>query len=357
MTAIHQFVAGFSNGDAISNEALSLQAIFRGWGCASDVFSEARRILPQLRAQAADVSEYASRVRPDDIVILHLSIGSPVNLAFAALPCRKVIRYHNITPTAYFAFVNPQTAVNLALGRQHVLRLAGVADLNLAVSRFNASELESAGYRDVRVLPLFFDMQRMETPPDRQVLRRYADGRTNILFVGRVAPNKKTEDVIDAFGCFQRNVEAASRLLLVGSWAGAERYYYWLVARAREQGLDQVVFTGAVPQAQLNAYYRVSRLFLCMSEHEGFCIPILESMAHDVPVLAYRAAAVPETMDGAGVLVNEKAYDYVAEMMGAMVHDASLRAALLAGQQARLARYRTRDLAAELRALLAPFRL
>jgi glycosyltransferase involved in cell wall biosynthesis len=353
--ALHQFTAGFAKGDAISNEALALRGVFRSWGLASDIYSETKRILPELRRDVRDVSVCAAAIRPDDLVLLHLSIGSPVNLAFRDLPCRKAILYHNVTPPAFYERLNPATAWSLEQGLAQVRALAGVAGLNLAVSRFNAGELEAMGYRDVRVFPLVFDPARLRESPDRRVLRELKDGRTTILFVGRVVPNKRIEDVLLAYAHFLKAVDPEARLVLVGSWSGCERYRQVLASQVRRLGLKRVLFMGSVPQAALHAAYAAADLFLCLSEHEGFCIPLLEAMAHGVPVLAYAAAAVPETMDGAGVLVARKDYPELAELMGRLCRDKALREAVKAGQEARVGRYFGRDLAGELAGLLAPW--
>ncbi len=354
MKALHQFTAGFAKGDAISNEALTLRAIFRSWGLQSDIFSESRRILPEMRREIRDVSLVAAGLRPDDAVLLHLSIGSPVNGLFGSLACRKVILYHNVTPPRFFQSLHPSTGWALEEGLAQVKALAGAAEVNLADSRFNASELEAVGYRDVRVLPLVFDPARLNAPPDRRRLREWRDGRTNVLFVGRIAPNKKIEDLLLAFAHYQKTVEPESRLLLAGSWAGCERYRQILAAQVRRLGLPSVEFLGSVSQPVLQACYAAADLFLCMSEHEGFCIPVLEAMVLGVPVLAFAAAAVPETMDGAGVLLARKDFPEMAELMGRLCRDRALREGVLAGQRERVKRYFGRDLAGELRALLAP---
>ncbi len=348
MLAIHQFVAGFSGGDAISNEASVMRSIFRSWGCKSDIYSEAKRILPQLRGEAVDVSQAVDNIQEDDIVILHLSIGSVVNNVFKSLTCKKVILYHNVTPSHYFDLINKSTAYSLAQGRKQVKELAGVADLVLADSRFNADELVAVGYGDVDVLPLVLDLSKLEISVNRRAVKRFDDGLKNILFVGRCAPNKCIEDLVQAFYYYNKYVEPASRLIHVGSFAGVERYYYLVMAQAKELGLENVYFAGSVPQDQLNAYYSISDLFLCMSEHEGFCIPVIESMVHNLPVLAYKSTAVPETMDGAGVLFDEKKYEDIAEMMGKLVSDATLRESVIKLQQSRIERYKTRNLEKEL---------
>jgi L-malate glycosyltransferase len=354
VTAVHQVCAGFSRGDAISHEALALREVFRSWGCGSEIFSEPRWILPALRHEARDAALLPAACRPDDVALLHLSIGSPVNAVFRELSCRKAILYHNVTPPGYFSWVNPGTARQLGLGREQMCALAGAAEVNLADSRFNAREMEAAGYRDVRVFPLLLDAARLTEPADPDMVRTFRDGKTNVLFVGRCAPNKKYEDVLAAFAHFQRVEEPESRLILVGSWAGTERYYRLLQPMVRNWGLHDVVFLGTVPQGTLHAAYAVADLFLCLSDHEGFCIPLLEAMAHDVPVLAYAAAAVPETMDGAGVLVARKAYPEIAAWMGRLCRDRALRGAVLAGQRARVSRYFARDLAGDLRREMAP---
>jgi L-malate glycosyltransferase len=352
--AIHQLVAGYANADAISNEVRVFRRLFRSWGYESHVYSERRRIPPELRGDARDLADSRGDFGPDDVVLLHLSIGSDVNDAFAALPGRKAILYHNITPPEFFRGVHEQTAHLLARGRQQARALAGAAEVVMADSQFNAQEIAEMGHASPQVLPLVLDFSLLRGASDRSILRRYRDGLVNVLFVGRCAPNKKIEDLLNAFYYFQRYVQPASRLIHVGSHAGMEQYYSLLLTRARELQLQNVELVGSVLQNQLNAYYEVARAFLCLSDHEGFCIPLIEAMAHDVPVIAYAAAAVPETLGGAGVLVREKRFDLIAETLGRVAEDEPLRAALLRGQRERLDRYERYDLAADLKKFLAP---
>ena len=349
MGAIHQLVAGFSRGDAISNEAVVMRRLFREWGHESQIYCERKRILPELRSEAFDLDDLKSHCRPDDVLFLHLSIGSRANEIFPALPGRKALLYHNITPPGYFSLVQPSTAADLARGRVQAAGLARAATVNLADSAFNADELRGWGYPPAAVFPLMLDFEKLGGSGDRATLRRFDDGKTNILFVGRCAPNKKIEDVISAFAFFQKGVDSNSRLILAGSFAGTERYQRLLLTMVRDLKLENVVFTGSIPQGQLNACYKSAHVFLCMSEHEGFCIPLMESLVHRVPVLAWAAAAVPETLGGAGILFHEKHYEAIAEMMGRLARDEALRRAVLARQDARLAGFKSRDLAHELR--------
>ena len=354
MKAIHQIVAGYAQGDAISNEVRQLRNIFRSWGHPSEIYCETRRILPALRADARDLPSSRADFQPDDIALLHLSIGSDLNELFPSLPCKKAILYHNITPPSFFRGVQEPVAALLDRGLRQARALAGSASVVMADSAFNAREIEAMGHPKASVLPLVLDFSILRSATDRRTLRKYRDGLVNVLFVGRCAPNKKIEDLLNAFYYFQRYVRPDSRLIHVGSFAGMEQYHALLLARSNELQLQNVHLVGPLPQEELNACYKAADLFLCLSDHEGFCIPLLEAMALDLPVLAYDAGAVAETLDGAGVLFHEKRYDLIAETMGRIAASADLRNAILRGQKERLARYESQDLPGRLRTALAP---
>ena len=350
---IHQLVAGYSNGDAISNEARTLRVVFKSWGYKSQIYAERSRILPELRSDARELALAQEQISDDDIVLLHLSIGSPVNVLFPKLRGKKVILYHNITPPSFFRGVNEQTAQRLEEGLAQVKALAKVADINLADSSFNAAALEALGYDDVQVFPLALELQRLRAKANRSIANKYQDGKKNIIFVGRCAPNKGIEDLLYAFYYFQKYVEPESRLIHVGSFAGTEQYQAILQTLKKELRLENVDFLGSIPEDQLAAVYQTADLFLCMSEHEGFCIPLLEAMSVEIPVLAYATAAVPETMNGAGVTFQQKYFDEIAEMMGAITHDKTLRKSIIKKQNQRIQQYQSRDIGKELKTLLA----
>lgn len=352
---IHQITAGFNKGDAISGEALALRDMFRGWGFESEIFSEKRRIPTELRSVAKDVTELQTAVKKNDVVLLHMSIGSDVNDVFMSLPCQKALRYHNITPPEYFTVINAGTAANLARGRKQLARLVGSASVNLADSTYNAEEMTALGYKNSIVLPIVMDWKRLAIQPDRSILKRYDDDVPTILFVGRCAPNKKIEDLVRCFYHYNKYVRPESRLLQVGSYHGTERYHNMILAMTRELGIqNRVTMTGSVTQAELNAYYRIADVFLCVSEHEGFCIPLIEGMFHNLPVLAYASSAVPGTLAGSGVLFKERDWKLVSEMLDLLIYDKTLRKSVLDGQQKRLKKYRNMDIDAEFREALSP---
>ena len=352
--AIHQLVAGFRPGDAISNEALLMRFHFRQWGCESEIFCDAGYISNEADINVLKLEELRPRLHPEDTVILHLSIGCKANLLFPSLPCRRVILYHNITPARFFERIDSVTAACLAEGRRQAADLAGAADINLADSAFNASELAAMGYRDPKVLPLIIDLGESTQKYHPTFTRPYEDGALNVLFVGRVAPNKRHDELLRVFHDLQHYVEPFSRLLLVGSYGGAEAYRTLLLGQAFTLGVRRVIFTGAVPQPDLNACYRCATVFLCMSEHEGFCAPLLEAMHHDLPVVAVGDAAVPETLGGAGVLFHRRDYPLIAETIGRIAKDPALRQSIIEGQRRRLAAYRARSFGDELKAALFP---
>lgn len=353
--AIHQISAGYTNGDAISNEARRMRAIFRSWGFQSEIFSDASSILPELRSDCHDVRSLAAIVTEEDTVLLHFSIGSDVNEYLADLPCRKALRYHNITPHTYFTPVNAATAACLRRGRQQIDSLAGAADINIAVSKYNAAELEDRGFKDVSVLPILIDRDVLDGTPDRKALKDFTKTGTNILFVGRCAPNKRIEDLVQQFYYYHRFYNRDSTLIHVGSYNGTERYHFLIRGLVKDLGItEKVKFLGSVPQDVLNAAYKSADIFLSMSEHEGFCIPVIEAMHNGVPVVAYASSAIPDTMDGAGVLFSEKDYPLVAETIHRVASTDSLRDSIVGAQNARIERYFARDFETELRTIILP---
>lgn len=353
MSAIHQLVAGYANGDAISNEARMLRITFRQWGYSSEIFCDPVSTTPTLRNDSRPLTELSKEITPQDTVLLHLSMGTDANRVFADLRCKKVLLYHNITPPHFFKAVNPRTARLLELGRRHMHELADCADINLADSHFNAAELMQAGYGNVNVFPLLLNLDTIQTPPDRKLMKNLA-GIRFMLFVGRCAPNKRIEDLVSLTEWTRSAVDPEIRFFHVGSWAGTEPYQALIRAMASNIGENAFVFAGAVTQAELSAYYHSASLFVSMSEHEGFCIPVIESMVQNLPVLAYSAGAVPETMDGAGVLFHSKKYDALAEMCGELIDNSSLRSSVINKQQERIERYRQLSLTDDLRKMLTP---
>ena len=346
---VNQWVPAAHKGDAVGDSARRLRDLLRRLGHESELYA-----LTIDEALQADVWPFDDpSAHRGDLTIFHYALPSPMTAAFAALPGGRILQYHNVTPPAFFAPYDPGLFRLALLGREELARLVGRVDLALGVSEYNRQELEAMGFEPTGVLPLAIDLTRVTRGPERPALDRALDDElVNFLFVGRIAPNKKIEDHIKLAEHYKRYVDAYYRFIFVGRYDAVPRYYSTIRALMAEYRLldDRFIFTGPVPDEDLSAYYRHAAVYISLSEHEGFCAPLVEAMAADVPVLAYAAAAVPETLGGAGVQFAPKDLEYAAELLGALAFDDDLRARVIAGQRRRLGDFDderiTRNLAA-----------
>jgi glycosyltransferase involved in cell wall biosynthesis len=339
--AVHQVLATLGYGDAIGHEVLGIQRVLRAAGYESDIFVETAD--PRLEDLTRDFHELVEASYSDNILIHHFSIGSKASRIAYALPDRMVLVYHNITPPEYFVGVHKLLVRLCYHGRRELGAWAGRCDLALGDSEFNRQELEQLGFPVTGVLPVVPGFAHLDGPPNDLLARQFDDERTNVLFVGRVIPNKRIENVIRAFAAYQSRHNHRSRLLIVGSYGGFERYLAMLQQLVARLGAADVHFTGHISNEELTAYYDVGDVFLCASEHEGFCVPLVEAFYKRIPVLALARTAVPATMDGAGILYDEPDPVDVAALMDAVVGDEALQERILAGQDAALDRLRARD--------------
>ena len=330
--SLHQFVIGASPGDAITDHALLLRRWLREGGFHSEIFAEG--IDPALADAAQPYLKYRPS-HPRETVILHHSIGSAVVDYLLSLDVRILLIYHNVTPVEFLQSIDPVLALQLEKGRSQLVDLATKTVLGLGVSRYDELELQQAGFSPTGVLPIPLEESRYQTELNRELLQCYQGGGPNLLFVGRLVPNKRQEDLIKLL-YYYRRIAPSARLLLVGSpWIPA--YADWLHDLADELGLSEaVVFAGHVSQRDLVTYYRLADVYVSMSEHEGLGKPLIESMYFDVPVIAYAAAAVPETMEGSGILFHSKNYEALAEVVDMLTHDTDLRRRFITRQRERM---------------------
>jgi glycosyltransferase involved in cell wall biosynthesis len=336
--AVHQLLVGASPGDAVTNAALGLRSLLRRIG-PSDVF--ANYMEPELEGDVLPLRDLAARrAQPGDVLVYHASIGEP-DVAALLLERRErlMLVFHNIAPAAHFATVDPYLAARLAGGWVELAALAGRVDLALAVSAFNAAELAGVGYDGVEVWPLPLDPAAwLATEPDgptAERLAREAD-RPLVLFVGQLHPHKRVDLLLSAFCVLQTYLTPEARLAVVGATRNVG-YARGIEALARELNLD-VTFTGRVTDAELAAWYGAASAFATMSEHEGIGIPMLEAMAHGVPVVARSWAAIPETLAGAGLLLPADAGPLlVAEALECVTSDEGSRKVLIDGGRERVA--------------------
>lgn len=343
---VHQVLATLGYGDAIGHEVLGIHRVLRGAGYESEIFVETAD--PRLEDLTIDYREMVGRVSPDDILIHHFSIGSRASRTAYALPGRMVLVYHNITPPEYFIGVHEDLVKLCFRGRRELTAYVDRCTLALGDSEYNQRELDELGFAPTGVLPVVPGFAHLDRQTDRALASDFDDGATNVMFVGRVIPNKKFEDVIRCFHAYRTRHNPRSRLLLVGSHSGFERYLAMLQGLIARLGTPDVFFLGHVSNEELSAFYDLADLFLCASEHEGFCVPLIEAFYKRVPVLAYAATAVPATMDGGGVLFDRKDPGHVAQLMDAVLGDPAIEDAVVASQDAALARLLGKDFAGTL---------
>lgn len=332
---INQWVPAAHRGDAIGDSARRVRDLLRAAGHDSDIFA-----LTIDEALRDDVRPFADpAAQRGQITFLHFALPSPMTEAFAGLQGLRVLQYHNITPAAFFAPYDAGMFRLATLGRQELRSLIGRVDLALGDSEFNRRELETLGFEPTGVLPIAMDLDRLTHAPRRPPLERLlGDGLINILFVGRIVPNKRIDDHIRLAEVYKRYVDSYYRFVFVGRYDALPRYYATIRALIAEYRMlpERFVFTGSVPDEDLAACYRWADAYVSLSEHEGFCVPLVEAMATDVPVLAYAAGAVPETLGGAGVLFAPKDLEFAAEMLGTLIYDRQVRRQVLEGQRRRL---------------------
>ena len=348
---VHQWVPAAHRGDAIGDSARRVRDLIRGMGHQSDVY--AMTIDADLRDDVRPFADPASLL--GDLTIFHYALPSPMTEAFAGLRGGRILQYHNVTPASFFAGYDAALFRLASLGRQELATLVGRVDLALGDSEYNRRELESLGFTRTGVFPIAVDTSRITSPRPLPALEKTLDDEfVNFLFVGRIAPNKRIEDHIKLAEHYKRYVDAYYRFIFVGRYDVVPRYYSTIRALMAEYRLlnERFVFTGPVSNDELASYYRHAAVYISLSEHEGFCVPLLEAMAAGVPVLAYAAGAVPDTLGGAGVQFSPKDLEYAAELAGALAFDDALRADVLAGQRRRLADFGDARIRRELEGLL-----
>jgi glycosyltransferase involved in cell wall biosynthesis len=262
--------------------------------------------------------------------------------------------HHNITPPEFFLGYDEEMVRICTIGAREWRSLRGEVDLALADSEFNRRELEAAGFARTGVLPILMDFARYREPPAPALLRLLRDGRANVLFVGRITPNKKQEDLVRLAAYWKRYISPDVRLVLVGKLPRRRAYLDALQAHLQAEGFTpwEVLLTGHVSHAELLACYRAADVFVSMSEHEGFGVPLVESMLMRVPIVAFSATAVRDTLGEAGVQFSEKRLEEMAEVAHRVTRDQALRAAVLAGQDLRLRHFAPEAVEARLRAHL-----
>jgi glycosyltransferase involved in cell wall biosynthesis len=351
LRALHQFHPTIAYGDAVGNDCFELQRLLERNGVRSDLY--AHEAMPDVRPFVRDRGDLEAIDTDRVALLVHVSMGNESLDDVARLQIPKAVVYHNITPAEHFAGVSEHNRHYAELGRRQLVELARASELGIADSEYNRHELESVGFARTAVVPILLDWEAYDQEPDPGVLAALAETPTAIVAMGQLMPHKAIHQVIAGFAAYRKS-DRDARLFIVGSSAMAGDYVTRLHDDVRRLGLeDAVTFAGKVPFAEWLAYYRGATALVTLSDHEGFWVPGLEAMRFGVPIVAYAAGAVPDTVGDAGLLLDDKSPDAVAAALERVVHDQALRADLVANGRRRLAMF-TRDAVEEdLRAALA----
>lgn len=332
---IVQLLPTLSFGDAVGNDTLALRDAVAAMGFETAVYAE--NIDKRLPLGSAKSVDSLRDLKSDDILIYHKSTGTELSLRLDSYKCRRIMVYHNITPPEFFRPYSTAAASLTEFGYRGLDYLRDKVDYCLADSEYNRGELLRRGFTcpiDVRPVLIRFDDYRQT--PDKTIIKKFGSDKKNLLFVGRIAPNKKQENVIRTFFEY-RKINPDSRLILVGSYNGMENYFERLRKYTEMLGIaDDVIFTGHIKFSEILAWYSVADAFICMSEHEGFCVPLVEAMYFNVPVIAYNTSAIPDTLGGCGVLLDDNDPLFAAKVTDRVLSDNALREHIISGQRKRL---------------------
>lgn len=356
---IHQISPSIAYGDAISNHIYEMDIRFRKWGYDSHIFvQQAKGYQPVgARVQSHDELEKVLHHR-DDLFIYHYGIyHSSVDL-FQKARGHKILIYHNITPAHFFTGWDLHSEKICNIGRAY---LQCLTDCEFAIgdSDFNRQELVDAGFDATKtaVLPIFLTLETFAALPiDEQLIQSLQqDNKVNWLTIGRIAPNKAIEEVIRTFYVYHTHLNPNSHLHLIGA-SHIPAYQEALTALITELGLtEHITFAGKVSNAQLKTYYTYADLYFTASRHEGFCVPLIESMHFNLPILANNSTAIPETLGDSGILFTHLGYEEVATMAHLITSDPHLKQKILAAQQKRLDAFAPNQVETILRNLIKPF--
>lgn len=352
MAALHQLLPVLDPGDAASAHTLEVQRLLRDRGYDSEVFTD--RTHPDLAGSTRPAATF-----PGGPVIYQFAIGSPLADRLRASPDPLALVSHNVTPPAFFAVWDPPLVHGCTWGRQQLAALAPRAGLGIGVSGFNTADLVALGCPRTAVVPILLDTARFARALDTERLDRLqekkAGGGADWLFVGRLVPNKAQHDVLKAFAAYRRAFDGRARLWLVGG-ASSARYEAALRRLTTAAGLDEAVcFTGPVGPGTLAAHYAAADAFVCLSDHEGFCVPLLEAMHHGLPVVTWRSSALPETLGTAGVCLPAKDPLLVATAVARVLDDDALRRRLVAAGHVRLGDFALERTRARFAAAIEPW--
>lgn len=333
---IVQLLVTLQRGDAIGNFTLALHEMLCSKGYDAEIY--AYNIGTNIKNLKVKDIKYFKNLKTDDLIIYQMCEGHSINELIRKQSCKKIAIYHNVTPASFFSQFGKEYQVTQKKAEQVLQSMRNVFDKCIADSEFNKENLISMGYFKEKIVtvPLYVEFDDYEKSPDYETIRKYNDEYVNILFVGRFVPNKKQEDIIRIFAYYHKFINKKSRLFIIGSpfipdYNDALKEYIEYLGIS-----DSVIMPGHSTFPEILSYYRCADIFLCMSEHEGFCVPLIEAMLFEVPIVAYKSSAIPYTLGKSGVVVDTKEPEKIAEIIDTIVSDEELFNRIVKSQKERL---------------------
>lgn len=311
MTRIAILTPTLTSADAVSNDVLAMRRVLSERGHEVRIFAENSSLAGErIEAPAAALRYLRAK---DDVVIYHHSIGCTSGVeTMRAATCRKIVKYHNVTPPEFFEGISEQHQHLCESGRAQLKDIVATRpDLYLAASAFNQSDLINAGSEEDKtfVVPPFNHADELRAgEADLELFDSYHDESVNLLMVGGVRPNKGHADLIEAFATYYYHFNGQARLFIVGAGNNAFETYTAALRRLIDEWMldSRIVFTGEVSNQALKSYYLLADALLMTSEHEGFCVPLVEAMAMKVPIVAYASTAIPETAQDTALIWEDR---------------------------------------------------
>lgn len=336
---ITQITSSLSKFDAVSNQILVIKKALHELGYESKIYTKYQdpnliddSIVILANNEESKITKLESFLFQSDIVIVHHYNQSLILDVLKHIDCKKILYYHNITAPSFFTNYNKDLASKQKIGLQQLKELKSLCHMGVG-SKYNQIDLQNLGFKKTFELSYYID-EKLYTDKNKRTI---SDDKTydNLVFVGRIAPNKKHEDLIKIFYYYSNFINPNSRLFLTGhiDYQNLDTYQTKLVLLLRDLGLEhKVVFTGQLSFEDLLSLYRLADIFICMSEHEGFCVPIIESMMMKVPVLAFKSTAIPYTMKNSGVLIDKKDHKKISQIIGKILNDNDLKKKIIEDQ-------------------------
>ena len=332
---IIQIVSSLNFGDAVGNDVIAIKNALQANGIVTEIYTLS--IHKKIPKGTAKHIRRLPVLKKNDIVIYHFASADPLAETIKQLDCVKILRYHNITPPQFFKKYDSESEKNVSVGLKQVRELKDYINYVMTVSDFNKRDLQEMGYQcPMYVVPILIQFEDYAQEPTTEIVEKYSDDIKNIVFVGRIAPNKKIEDIISVFEYYHKNIDTNTRLIIVGAYNEKNKYYEFLQKLVKKLSINNIIFTGHIAFRDILAYYRTADVFLCMSEHEGFCVPLAEAMYFKVPIVAYASTAIPGTLNGCGVLVDSKEPATVAESLKEVLENPEYKQKILEGEERRL---------------------